>query len=213
MRATADDGASPCDEGPSSRAHRFDALYRERIDPWDFRGSAYERDKYRATVAALPRPRYRLAIEAGCSIGELARAIAARADATLGLDVSEVALAEARRAHAGVPGLEFRRAELPRDWPDGSCDLAVLSEVLYYLDAGEIDELGARVAHALEPGGHCVAVCWLGDTGEALDGTRAAERFARALTAPPGGVVRLDAPRSGRYRIDLFERPPADDDR
>lgn len=210
---------------PSARARRFDALYERGIDPWNFRGSDYERAKYRATLEALPRARYGRAVEAGCSIGELARALAERADATLGIDVSEVALAEARRVHGEVPGLSFELGELPRDWPPGPCDLAVLSEVLYYLSPDEIDALGASVAGTLAPGGHCIAVCWLGETGERLDGDGAAERFARALTgavpvtplpagalrgAPPRAGVpivdRLDLRRTRDYRLDLFER-------
>ena len=211
--ATGSAGADADRAAPGERARRFDALYERRIDPWDFRGSDYERAKYAATLEALPRARYRRAVEAGCSIGELARALAARADATLGIDVSAVALDEARRAHAGVPGLEFALGELPDDWPDAPLDLAVLSEVLYYLSPGEIDALGARVARTLEPGGHCVVVCWLGDTGEPLDGEGAADRFARALADATGGgaervpsIGRLDLRRTADYRLDLFER-------
>ena len=194
---------------PSARARRFDALYRASIDPWGFRTSSYERRKYLATLDVLPRPRYRAALEVGCSIGELAARLRARADDVLGVDVSTVAVAEARRTHARVPGLRFDVREVPREWPRGTYDLVVLSEVLYFLSREELDTLAARVAASLAPGGHCVAVCWLGTTDAALDlrGDEAAERFARAL--PERVRPRPDAARrTPDYRLDLFVAPP-----
>lgn len=35
----------------------FEDLYGARDDPWDFETSPYERDKYAATLGALPRAR------------------------------------------------------------------------------------------------------------------------------------------------------------
>ena len=187
----------------SERAREFDALYTRTIDPWGFRTSAYERAKYAATLAALPRPRYRRAIEAGCSIGELTALLGGRADTVLGLDVSAVAVEEARRVHGAVPGLAFAVRELPEGWPEEAVDLVVLSEVLYFLEPDEIDRLAGRVLDTLEPGGHCVAVCWLGENDRTLDGDGALERFARAFSAGGrGACVR----REPRYRIDALER-------
>ena len=37
----------------------FTALYAADADPWRFATSDYEREKYAATLAALPRPTYR----------------------------------------------------------------------------------------------------------------------------------------------------------
>ena len=187
------------------RAARFDALYRADIDPWDFRTSGYERDKYAATLAALPRARYRRVLEVGCSIGELTRRLRGRADAVVGLDVSAVAIAEARRVHGDVPGLDFDVAELPRQWPAGTFDLVVLSEVLYFLEPDEIDALGSRVAAALEPGGHCVAVCWTGENDSTLDGDGAAARFVDGFRRAGAGKIAL-ARRAPLYRLDLLER-------
>ena len=185
------------------RAREFDALYTDTIDPWRFRTSAYERGKYAATLAALPRARYRRAIEAGCSIGELTGLLGGRADAVLGLDVSGVAVAEARRVHGATAGLVFEVCELPGEWPVGTADLVVLSELLYFLEPDEIDTLAERVAETLEPGGHCVVVCWLGENDRTLDGDGAAGRFARAF-GDVGTVVA--ARREPRYRIEVFER-------
>ena len=191
-----------------ARAARFDALYLADIDPWDFRTSDYERDKYAATLDALPRPRYARALEVGCSIGELTRRLRGRADEILGLDVSEVAIAEARRVHGDLRGLDFAVLEVPRDWPDGAFDLIVLSEVLYFLEPGEIDALAARVVGTLSPGGHCVSVCWTGANDLTLDGDGAAERFLAGVRdiASDGAIGTVLARRAPRYRLDLLRR-------
>ena len=44
----------------------FDTLYDGNAEPWRFETSAYEHAKYEATIAALPRQRYRRGIEIGC---------------------------------------------------------------------------------------------------------------------------------------------------
>src|ERR1700744_4973631 len=56
----------------------FDLLYAQRSDPWDFATSPYEAAKYAATLAALPKPRYKNALELGCSIGVLTQQLAPR---------------------------------------------------------------------------------------------------------------------------------------
>ena len=198
-----DDADEKGGKGGPARAERFDALYRGDIDPWRFRTSDYERDKYAATLATLPRARYRRALEIGCSIGELTRRLGERADRVLGLDVSAIAIAEARRTHAHAPGLRFEVLEVPRRWPDGRFDLVVLSEVLYFLEPDEIDALALRVTEALVPGGHCLCVCWTGENDSTLDGDAAAERFVDGFAG--AGAVTL-ARRAPGYRLDLLER-------
>ena len=74
----------------------FDALYAADPDPWRFASSDYEREKYAATLDALPPRRFAAALEVGCSIGVLTRQLAARCDTLLALDVAEAALAQAR---------------------------------------------------------------------------------------------------------------------
>ena len=82
---------------PSLTVSYFDALYAASPDPLDFETSPYEAEKYAATLAALPRPRYRRALEVGCAIGVLTALLAPRCDALLALDGAEAALDRARR--------------------------------------------------------------------------------------------------------------------
>ena len=54
----------------------FDRIYQQNPDPWNFETSPYEAEKYRRTLAALPRKRYMRALEIGCSIGVLTSQLA-----------------------------------------------------------------------------------------------------------------------------------------
>ena len=102
---------------------RFDRLYAERPDPWDFETSAYEHAKYDATLAALGDRRYATGLEVGCSIGVLTERLAARCAHLLAVDVAEAALARARER---APEVTFERRELPAEFPAGPFELIVL---------------------------------------------------------------------------------------
>ncbi len=188
---------------PSLPPAYFDALYARDVDPWRFAASDYERAKYAATLAALPRPRYRQALEVGCSIGVLTAQLAPRCDALLAVDVADRALAEARTRCAALPQVALRRMVVPGDWPGGRFDLILLSEVLYYLDAADLARLADRVAASLAPGGDALLVHWTGETDYPQGGDAATEAFIAAL-APVTRPLRQE--RHPRYRLDLLRR-------
>lgn len=183
------------------RGKRFDSLYADNIDPWGFRTSAYEREKYAATLDALPRGRYAVGIEAGCSIGELTRLLSFRCDHVIGLDISSVALAEAARRNADRSNISFAQGELPEAWPTTPADLIVLSEVLYFLSAPEIAELAKRAASTC-PEADYLLVNFLGPTSEQLQGAEAAAQFIAGL---PRGY-RLSRTRRQLYQVDALTR-------
>ena len=151
----------------SDRADVFETLYRSNLDPWDYETSGYEQDKYRMTLAALPRERYRSVVEIGCSIAVLGEKLAGRADRYLGLDVSPTAVEAASERLAGLPWATVVTGEVPDDWPDGSYDLVVLSEILYFLSAPEIADLAALVARDTAPGGATTRSCFPAASGPA----------------------------------------------
>ncbi|KMO12161.1 class I SAM-dependent DNA methyltransferase [Methylobacterium platani] len=179
----------------------FDAAYAADPDPWNFAASPYERDKYAATLAALPRPHYAAALEVGCSIGVLTAALAHRCDALLGLDVAEAALDRARTRCRDLPGVRFARAQVPGAWPEGRFDLILLSEVVYYLDAADVARLAARVRAGLAPGGDVVLVHWTGETDYPLTGDEAADLFIRETRGPLAVERQI---RTGAYRLDVL---------
>ncbi|MWD29913.1 methyltransferase domain-containing protein [Aquicoccus sp. SCR17] len=188
----------------SARAARWEALFAGGGDPWEFWSSAYEQEKFRACAAALPR-RCGTALELGCAGGAFTRHLMRRCDHVLALDLSREALAAAQQRLAG-PGVTFRRADLPGDWPAGSFDLVVFSEILYYFTPAEIVDLAARTAAALRPGGRILLVNWLGETGEPLSGAEAARLFLDAC--PPALRTETDASGpGGDYRLTLLARP------
>ncbi|MFN4129284.1 MAG: class I SAM-dependent methyltransferase [Paracoccaceae bacterium] len=176
------------------------ALYADGDDPWGFRTSTYEQEKFRATADALSRYSYASALEVGCGNGELARHIAPRCAHYIGVDAVGFALDAARRA---VPKGQFVQAYLPCDLPDGPHDLIVLSEVLYFLDHDGLLSLGHQITHRW-PAAEVVAVTWLGPTGNPLQGEAALAAFAGA--ASPTFTATLQA-RTVNYRIDRMVAP------
>lgn len=169
-------------EPTASRSREsFDAHYERKPEGWDFERSWYERRKRAVTLAALPRERYRSALELGCATGVLTAALAERADAVLGTDISAAPLA---RAAVRAPGARFVQASLPAEWPAGRWDLVVMSEVGYYLSPDDLDETIDRVLGSLDDDGVLVACHWRHpddeavSSGDAVD-ARLAERWPR----------------------------------
>ena len=160
-------------------ASYFENKYRADIDPWNFRTSAYEREKYAATVGAIRKPRPRNALEVGCSIGVLTKLIAQRCDRVLALDGSETAIKEARSQN--LPNVAFSVASLPNDFPNERFDLIVLSEVLYYFSVADLTALASRCGAALEDDGEIILCHWLGETDYPLAGRQASDLFTQAL--------------------------------
>jgi 2-polyprenyl-3-methyl-5-hydroxy-6-metoxy-1,4-benzoquinol methylase len=181
----------------------FDAIYASDSDPWKFASSAYERDKYAATLAALPRARYACAFEAGCSIGVLTHDLAFRCDDLLAVDAAEAPLREAVNRCAGFPTVRFERMFVPDQWPEAVFDLIVLSEVVYYLHPTDVKRLAERVSTTLQHEGDVVLVHWTGETNYPLTGDEAAELFIAAMrdSAP---IKRHE--RSKAFRLDVLRR-------
>ena len=193
------------DPRPSLDSGYFEDIYARQPDPWGFRTSPYERGKYAATLDILGRPRYRAALEVGCSIGVFTRQLAGRCDAVTALDTSPRALAEAVRDNADRPHVAFRVATVPRDFPEGRFELIVLSEVLYYLSRPDLADLARRCLAALEPQGEMVLCHWLGETDYPLGGDEAADLFIAAVAPRWRSTASRRAP---EYRLDLLAAVP-----
>lgn len=179
----------------------FDRLYARDPDPWGFHTSQYERDKYAATLAALPAGRFASGFEVGCSIGVLTRLLAQRCDALLSVDVSEQALAAARDNCAGLEHVEIRRLHVPAEWPPGNFDLIVLSEMLYFLGPEDLAVTARLAAASLAPGGVALLVNWTGPTNSPCTGDEAAQRFMDAA-----GLTPALQQREAQYRLDLLRQ-------
>jgi SAM-dependent methyltransferase len=180
---------------------RFDELYRASADPWDYATSAYERDKYADTLAALPaRPLGRV-LEVGCSIGVFTAMLAPRCRELVAIDFSARALELARGRVAGLDNVTLAQASFAEQVPDGEWDAILCSEVLYYLDAQAFSRAVDWLSGQLHAGASVLAVSWRGQgREEPMRGDEAhdllVERLARRHT--------LDARRDG-YRLDRFD--------
>lgn len=168
---------------PESRGAFFDALYDKAIDPWHFHDRTYEIAKRAQTLRALPRQSYAHGCEIGCSIGVLTADLAPRVQNLLGIDIAEAAAARARVDLAAFPHVRIEVMHVPATLPTGVFDLLVLSEILYFLTATEIEELAGFAARQLAPGGDVIIVNFDGETLTTLNGREATEIFTAAAAS------------------------------
>lgn len=180
----------------------FELLYDRDPDPWSFATSDYEQRRYDVTVASLLRPRYHRAFEPGCAIGELTRRLAARCDEVIASEPSPTALRTARSRCTDLPNVALEPGELPDDWPAGSFDLVVLSEIGYYFEVPELLMVRDRAVGTLEAGGTLVAVHWRGHSeAHLLHGDVVHEHLRQAA-----GVRHVGGYLDAGFRLDLWER-------
>ncbi|HEY5262161.1 MAG TPA: SAM-dependent methyltransferase [Solirubrobacteraceae bacterium] len=185
----------------TAAVERFERLYRESPDPWGYRTSGYEQEKYAATLAALPRRTHGLCLEVGCSIGVFTGLLAARCEHLVAIDFSLSALELARRHLQGVGNVDLLRASFPEETPAGSWDLILCSEILYYLRRPELDEAIGWIKMQLAYGASVLAVSWRGvGREEPLLGEEVHDRLAQELAC----WHTLDA-RQTAYRLDRFD--------
>lgn len=183
----------------------FQRLYADNPDPWSFETRWYDARKHGLTVGALPARRYRSAFEPGCSTGMLTARLAGRCDQLLAVDAVPAAVATATARLAGAPHVTVRTAELPDDWPDGSFDLIVLSELGYYFDDADLATLIERATGSLAPGGDLVATHWRWPVGEHV---RSGDEVHAALAAAPG-LSRLARHEEADFLLEVFTQGPA----
>jgi SAM-dependent methyltransferase len=181
----------------------FEALYREKGDPWSFESSPYEAAKYDRTLASLPAERLGSLLEVGCANGVLTARLGKRCDALLAVDVSETALETARRRCADQPHIRIEKRQLPQEQPQGCFDLILLSEVLYYWDSEDLARTAAWLIQATGSGGHILLVHWIGETDYPKSGDAAVNELRDLLGDAVGERL---TERHECYRLDLWRR-------
>jgi SAM-dependent methyltransferase len=180
---------------------RFDELYRDSADPWGYTSSAYEREKYADTIAALPERELGRVLEVGCSIGVFTAMLAPHCNELVAIDFSAGALALAHERVADLDRVELVQASFPEQVPDGEWDLILCSEVLYYLDAHTFARAVDWLAARLDAGASVLAVSWRGHgREEPMRGDEAHDVLVARLARRHA----LDARRDG-YRLDRFD--------
>jgi SAM-dependent methyltransferase len=180
----------------------FDQVYAAGPDPYGFASRWYEQRKYAVTLALLPSQRYRDAFEPGCSVGVLTAQLAERCDRLLACDGAEAAVRAAARRNAAHPHVRVDQRRLPADWPDGSFDLIVLSELLYYFGDDDLALVLSQAAGALRPGGTLIAVHW---RHPAPRHPRSGDDAHAALARQPG-LARLTECADADFRAEVYQR-------
>lgn len=187
-------------------ASYFEQMYSAAPDPWSLATRWYEQRKYDVTVASLSRPRYRRAFEPGCSVGVLTERLAARCDEVLATDVVPAAVEATRQRLARDRSVQVRSLAVPQEWPEGSFDLIVISEMGYYLSTADLRRLVDRCAESLDPGGELLVVHWRHEVADypcSGDEVHAAFRSERRF-----GVLAEHCEED--FRLELFTRTPVE---
>lgn len=193
--------ASGAAAGPATEA-TFDRTHARRADPWRVTTRWYERRKRALTVASLPRERYGRVLEVGCSIGVLTGDLAPAADRLLALDVSSVAVQAARERLENLPHVTVEQADAAADYPSGTFDLVVLSEVGYYLAPDAFGRLVDAIVDGLAEDGDVVACHWTQPEG---DFRQSADDVHARLGADPR-LHRVSHHVEGDFVLDVFSR-------
>jgi SAM-dependent methyltransferase len=182
----------------------FTGLYLAKDDPWDTATKWHDRRKYAVTVAGLPRERYRRCYEPGCSVGLLTRLLAERCDDVLAVDCVPEAVRAAADNLRDLPHVRVAEALLPADLPDGTFDLIVLGDLLYYLSSGDLEALLDGLVARLEPGGDLVAVHFRDRAGGTYDGFH-----VHAALTGRGGLEPVVRHEDEWFVLDVLRRSPA----
>lgn len=182
----------------------FEGLFAGSDDPWAFRQRWYEQRKRAITLASLPRRRYRAIFEPGCANAELSAALAERCDRLLCCDTASAAVALARTRLSLFDHAEVRHGRLPGDWPDESFDLIVLSEIGYYLDADDLQQVIRRAAQSLTADGQLLACHWR----PAIDGCPLNARQVHDLLHEHLQLPRLVLHQEADFILELWSREP-----
>jgi 2-polyprenyl-3-methyl-5-hydroxy-6-metoxy-1,4-benzoquinol methylase len=140
-------------------------------------------------------------LEVGCSIGILTSRLASRCDRLIGLDFAPSAVKVARARCAPYPRVRIEQMQVPQQWPEGSFDLIIFSEVLYFLDESDLMDTCANTLGSLLPGGQVLLVNYTEETDDPLSGDTAASFFIK--TAAPT-LHPINQTREPHYRLDLL---------
>lgn len=176
----------------------FVGLYAHSPDPWQLAGRFYERRKRDIVLSVLPRQRFRRAFEPGCATGLLTERLAGRCDEVVAWDVASAAVRQTTVRLAADPHVVVSSGAIPADWPGGTFDLIVLSEVGYY--CRDLAALVARIEASLDSGGVVLACHW---RHRAAMHPHTAEEVHAALDAALPKIVSHVEP---DFRLDVWSR-------
>lgn len=186
----------------NSRRDTFDRLYSDDPDPWNVDTSSYELQKRQAALDILPNRRFSSVLDIGCGSGVLALQLSNQNGDVVAVDVSRTALKLAADRLKDKANVSFHVLEVPSEWPTGTFDLIVISEVLYFLSESEIIQTSQKAAECLADEGVCLLVNWTGHNDLPVNGEQAA-----ALFRASSRWSTLEHNEDDTFRLDLLSLP------
>jgi 2-polyprenyl-3-methyl-5-hydroxy-6-metoxy-1,4-benzoquinol methylase len=143
-----------------NRRYEFERLYLETEDPWHYRTSTYERQKYEFTLAEILkwRRKERSALEIGCSIGVFTGMLAGQFAAVTAIDISREALNVASAANRHRSNVTLVHSGIETLESEERFDVIVCAEVLYYTGPSRVDKTIASLDRCLARDGIVVMV-------------------------------------------------------
>ncbi|MDH7638153.1 SAM-dependent methyltransferase [Sphingomonas oryzagri] len=181
----------------------FEGIFEGDDDPWDLATSEYESRKFDATMEAIAGRRYARALEVGCAQGVLTERLVTVCDELVSIDISPRALSLALKRVGDRPGLSLKRMAFPKEAPEETFDLVVLSEVAYYWGVVDLDRASEWLQRGVAAGGRILLVHYTGET----DYPHSADEAVETLWADLKGCFEQErSDRHDRYRLDLWRR-------
>jgi SAM-dependent methyltransferase len=192
---------------------RGDALWEVLSDPersdgrWQleefFASGKAEVEPALARARELGRPEaFGRALDFGCGVGRLTRALAEHFSECVGVDVSEQMVARARELNADRPNCEFVVNAAPdlRRFDDESFDLVYTSKVLQHMPSPELAcAYVAELLRVVRPGGIAVFQLWTHiPWRNRVQPRRRLYHALRALRVPESRLNRLGLSPRGR---------------
>ncbi len=138
----------------------FDELYKNNDDPWGYEQRWYEQRKRQICLSLLLKSQYDNVLEIGCSNGVFSEQLARRAKHLTSLDANAKAIQLAQKRLDSLSHVQVIQQRIPEQFPAGSFDLIVISEIMYYLQQPELTELIHKVENSLTPQGMVLCCHW-----------------------------------------------------
>lgn len=180
----------------------FDALYQGNKDPWHYQTRWYEKRKRNICLSLLPQSQYGRAIELGCGNGVFSELLADRCQSLVSIDGNRQAVSLAKQRLAKIncaqvihgiipdifstlPKLLLQHGAPTNNSLQPTFDLIVISEILYYLSASDIDIVINWVQKHLASGGTLLCCHWrYAIEGFDMTGEKVHERLQNAFNLP-----------------------------
>ncbi len=136
--------------------HHFETLFSKSADPWKYT-HPYEQTKYEQTLSLVQSLPIKSCLELACAEGHFTVQLAPHVKHLVAADISKVALERAAERCSAFPDVEYQQLDISRDAIDGTYDLIVCSEVLYYMGGiQQLKEVAYKMSKALSPEGYIV---------------------------------------------------------